>query len=269
MVNQFTWWPNISEEFPDSIETPKEPLVNQNWEEIEADGAWIFWKFEAPETPEQEKSKKERQEQLNNKSENLKNCILDISKIESIPELESFDFTTVESEFESEVLNKIWGNYLKTPNESGEFDIEVDFSTAILETRNEILKECANVNIDSETYKVAIRDIKSGDIEKQLEWIESLYILAYSNEWTLWKTTLDKYKKSKQKKLEDEAKKIEKQLNSEGVKNNKDILDKLNKRKQEIINEMSEMTWFKDWKQVEDWDIFKASKIESNSERAE
>jgi len=204
----------------------------------------------------------ERQEQLNNKSENLRNCILDIDTIKNNSKLEEFDFSIIEGEFEGEVLNKIWGNYIKNPNENGEFDIEVDFSLAILETRNEILKECANIKTDSETYKVAIKNIESWDIEKQLEWIESLYILAYSNEWTLWKTTLDKYKRNKKKQLKSKFDKVKSELEVlediiNKTKEQKNKEKKLTLEYNSIIRESQELLW--------EWDVFKASKLDLNT----
>ncbi len=206
----------------------------------------------------------ERQENLKNKSKNLDTLIRDIETIKNLDSLYSLDIdlATEEKSFNSEVLNKIWWNYLKTPLENWEFDLEADFSMAILETKAEIIDECANIKMDSETYKVAIRNIESGDIKRQLEWIESLYYLAYSNEWKLWKASLDKFKNKKKQRLIDEGRKIDEKLQlAINQKNEKELL---NKRKQEIIMELSEMTWIKDWEKVEWWDVFTASMNEQN-----
>lgn len=208
-----------------------------------------------------------------NRWQNLVELQNDKNNLLKIEWLDKADFEinedTFETEFNNEVLNKIGKNYLKFPDKDWNFDIKEDFSTAIISTKNEILNNVENIRITSETYKVAIKNINSWDINKQMEWIENLYMLAYSNEWTLWKTTLSKFKIEKEKKLKIEAIKIEKELNSELTKNEEEI-DNLNKRKKEIIAEMQELTWIKNWEKVEWWSLFaKVDKIEVNKENIE
>lgn len=201
---------------------------------------------------------------------NLSDFIDDIDNIKQSVTIDTFDFEIDSNDFNSEVLNKIWKNYLKFPDNEWNFDIKKDFATAVLGTKNEILSDVQNIPLDSETFKVAIRNINSTDINKQLEWIESLYVLAYSQtEWVLWSKVLNSYKKKRKDKLKKEWKKIQEELLTAEENNNQEKLIELNKRKNEIINEMSELTWVKDWKKLESWDIFKATKLETASSNTE
>jgi hypothetical protein len=131
------------------------------------------------------------------------------------------------------------------------------------------LKECKNLDIESETFKTAISNIESWNILEQLEWIESLYVLAYSNEWVLWAKVLSNYKEKRKEKLIKKWIEIEKEIVLAKKDNNQEKLIELNKKKNEIINQMSELTWIKDWKNVEWWDIFKATKMETPSSNTE
>jgi hypothetical protein len=209
----------------------------------------------------------------NNKSENLKTFITDIHKDiknkEGFKEkFEDFDFSIIEnkeseSEFKSEFLNKVGSNY------SEGLDTERQLSEAIIETRVQILKECKNLDIESETFKTAISNIESWNILEQLEWIESLYVLAYSNEWVLWAKVLSNYKEKRKKKLEKKWIKIEEEIVLAKKNNNQEKLIELNKEKEKIIKEMSELTLRKDWKKVEWWSVFKATKIDTTSSNVE
>jgi len=195
-----------------------------------------------------------------NREQNLNKLTQDIKESPEIKNLEikiNKDWT-----FENEALNKVGKNYLKIPDSNWNFDIQKDFSTAIKTTKNEILKEVKNIKKDSETYKQAIKNINSWNLKKQLEWINSLYILAYSNEWILGKKSLDKYKNNRKKQLIEEAKKLEQTLQQQKL--NEQQTKQLEKRKEEIKKELSEITGIKNWKKIEGWDIFKATKKESN-----
>ena len=218
---------------------------------------------------------KSNKEFENNKSENLKTFITDIHKDiknkEGFKEkFKDFDFSIIEnkesgseSEFKSEFLNKVGSNY------SEGLDTERQLSEAIIETRVQILKECKNLNIESETFKTAIANIESWNILEQLEWIESLYVLAYSNEWVLWAKVLSNYKEKRKKKLEKKWIKIEEEIVLAKKNNNQEKLIELNKEKEKIIKEMSELTLRKDWKKVEWWSVFKATKIDTTSSSTE
>ncbi len=195
-----------------------------------------------------------------NREQNLLELTQDIKKIPTLKELKieiNNDWT-----FENEIFNKIGKNYLKIPDSNWVFDIEQDFSTAILTTKNEILKEVKNIKKDSETYRQAIKNINSWNLKKQLEWIESLYILAYSNEWVLWKKTIEAYKNSRKKTLIKEALKIEQTLQQQKLTEQEK--EQIEQKKEQIKEELSEITWIKDWKKIEWGDIFKATKQEIN-----
>lgn len=188
----------------------------------------------------------------NNREENLVELRNDSKELAKSSLLWDFDFSIEQNNFNSEVLNKIWKNYLKFPDENGKFDVVEDLWVAINTTKIQILKDVKNIPVNTETYKVAIKNIESNDIKKQLEWIESLYVLAYSKEWELW-TTLDKYKKKKKKKLIEEFEKLNKEFDHLAEQK---ATEDINKRKKEINKRITEI--WNEANEIEAWDIFEA-----------
>ena len=209
-------------------------------------------------------------ESENNKSKNLEKLISDINKDfkdkEGFKEkFKYFDFSIIEnkesgSEFKSEFLNKVGWNYLEG------LDTETQLSEAITKTSLQILDECKNLNTKSETYKVAMSNIKSWNILEQLEWIETLYMLAYNNEWKLSKTITKAYKDKKTKILKEEFKKVETELKTLEDMSNKTDAD-INKQKKltleynSIIKVAGDLLW--------EWDIFVVTKLDINPSNTE
>lgn len=192
---------------------------------------------------------------FNLKWENKDQNIIDFSAdIKNIEEFKDFDKTMEDWKFSNEnwnfnILNKIWENYIKIPDKQNNLDPKKDISTAIEITKNNILKETKNLPIDSQTYKTAMENIKSTDLSEQIQWINSLGILAYSNEWKLAKRTeVNIYKEQRKEELQNKAMKITKQLIEAKKTNDTKRIEKLELEKQKIIDEANE---------IESWDIFK------------
>ena len=199
-----------------------------------------------------------------NKPANLEIFKKDIKEIKNHSAFNSFDLEIKDWKYESEVLNMLWSNYIEFPSHTDTKDIKKDISTAIVLTKSEIEKTYTNLSRDSESYKVAIDNINSGDIEKQMQWISSLYILGASKAWELGKTTIDKYKKSKIEKLISEFQKLNKEFDELEAKK---TTEKINERKKEINERITEI--WDEANEIEGWEIFESDdkeKIQSNIE---
>lgn len=241
-----------------NITTPLEQIIDKNWK-INLENKDI--KPEDKQTIEWFIKNLDPKNKVNNIS-NLK------EDSKNIPELkDNYEIKTKDDWFEAEVLNKIWWNYIKFPDKDMKNNPEADLQTAIKTTKNEILTEVKNIKYDSETYKTAIKNINSWDLKTQLEWINSLYALAYSNEWTLTKKSIESYKEKRKEEIKNHAIELENQIKEAWKNGNKWELKKFELKKQELKNELSEITWIKEWKKVEWWDIFWKldQKIETNN----
>jgi len=275
MVNIFAWWPQISEKLPESFESNDDN--NESLKPIDFDGAGIYWKFdpekakkqkEQTKTPEEiQKEKKKLKEELSKTVRNFNNFKSDVDAFKKIEWLEKYDFQIEWDWFKNEVLNKIWKNYLKTETKEWTYDVEKDLQKAIFETKNQIEEEVVNLPKTSETYKVAIKQIQSWDIEQQLKWIETLYVLAYSWEWKFAKKKLDKYKEKQKKNLIEEYQKVQKEIEElkkqTETQKTKQKLEELQKQKESIEKQA---------KELEAWDIFEAwenDKISAAKEQKE
>lgn len=185
--------------------------------------------------------------------ENKDKNIIDFSEdIKNIDEFKDYDKSMEDWKFAHNnwnfnILNIIWENYIKIPDKQNNSDPKQDISTAIEITKNNILKEIKNLPVDSQTYKTAIENIKSGNLKQQIEWINSLGILAYSREWKLAKKEINSYKEQRKKELQNKAMKITKQLIEARKSNDTKRIEKLELEKQKIIDEANE---------IESWDIF-------------
>lgn len=230
---------------PDSYYALVEYLSWLNWSEIDINPLDI-----GEEDKELIKSFFDSYKKIENKKENLDNMLWDIKKI---PELKDFNLWK-DWNFELDFLNKVWESYVSFPSKDWKVDHSKDLQTAILKTKVDISSEVKNIIVDSQTYRTAMKNIDSWNIKDQLEWIESLYTLAYSNEGILWKAQIDWYKKRRLDSLEQKALKIEKEIQLSIKSKNTKEQKKLEKMKKEIIQEVSEITWIKEWKKI--WDIF-------------
>ena len=210
-------------------------------------------------------------EKLWSETENINNFWEDIENLE---EFENYDIN-LDSEwlFDIDILNLIWKNYLRfndiewnSSNLENNSNIKWDISTAIKLTQNNILQEIKNIPKTSQTYKTALINISSWNLEKQLEWINSLYVLAYSNEWTLWKKDFDNYIAKRKGELMIEATKISFLIWSAKENNNQRELEALKKRKIAIIGEANEITLGED---IKSWDIFNSWELDKNSDKSE
>lgn len=183
---------------------------------------------------------------------NLDNLIKDAI---NITELGDFKIDKSTNTFESDILNIVWRNYLNIPNNNWENNYSENILLAIELTSQEINTEVKNINTSSQTYITSKEKIESWNLKQALEWIESLYILAYSSEWKIW-SKVEKYITYRRKKIIEEANILDTQILEAQKNKNNDLIEKLNKKKQELILESSEITWIKERECV--WDIFSA-----------
>ncbi len=189
-----------------------------------------------------------------NKMQNISN-LWDI--IKDISEFDEFNKEMWDNWFDDWVLNIIWSNYIDIPWKDWNIDKQKNLSVAIEMWKNEILNKVKNIKIDSQTYKTAIVNIDSWNLKKQLEWINSLYYLAFSSEWKLWaKDSLKLYKGKRKKELISDANILEQKIQLALKNNNTDEFKKLDKQKDVIINEADELNV---WEVFESWKIDKIS----------
>ncbi len=180
------------------------------------------------------------------------------TNIKDMPEFSEYDLTFWDNWFDNGVLNRIWDNYIDIPDSSWKIDVEKNISISIEVAKNEILKEAKNVKPDSQTYKTAIANIESWDLKKQLEWINSLYYLAFSSEWKLWaKDSLNAHKNKRKKELISDANILDAKQQIALNNNNTEEFKKLDKQKDIIISEVKELV---------KWEIFEASDFDIMAE---
>jgi len=227
----------------------------------------LFWQnLEKPNLEKIEWITKEEKEIINNsfkkiestnKKSNLETLQKDIKLLKNKEYLNSFNLEIKDWKYESEVLNMIWWNYIEFPTIENKKEIEEDLKVAITLTKNEIERKYTNLSRDSESYNTAIKNIDSDDLKKQMQWIESLYILWSSKAWELWKTrvVLDRHIEKRKNELIEEFKKLHTELKklNENSEQNK---EKIKNIKEEIKNISDEAN------EIEAWDIFEASEIE-------
>ncbi len=189
--------------------------------------------------------------------ENIKKFSSDIAWIEEFGDYE----TNLDNDwrFESNVLNLVWENYIQIEWQNGELDKTWDILTAIQTTKNDILTNIKNIPKETQTYKTAIANISSWDLKKSLEWISSLYILSYSNDWKLAKKGKEvlNHKNKRKKELIEEAKQVTIDLSNAKQKNDQEKIKKFTKQKNEIIAEARD---------IESWDIFEAGDLDKVTE---
>jgi hypothetical protein len=192
---------------------------------------------------------------INIEWDNIKQNIIDLSKtINDISEFDDYNKNITDEWFSDWVLNKIWENYIKIPDSKWEFDNIKNIWTAIELTKNEICIEAKNFNRDSQTYKTAILNIESWNLKKQLEWINSLYYLAYSTEWKLWaKNSLKSHKDKRKKELISDANVLEEKIQLALKQWDEKQLKQLDIDKDRIISEVEELV---------SWDVFEAWELD-------
>lgn len=236
-------WNQLSQE---SFNNIKENIINNNWNldtqtlNIDIDEKknieWLIVNLE-----------------WDNKKQNL----IDFSSdIKSLDEFSSFNINIDKNwSFESEVLNMIWKNYIKIPDFENNIDSKFDISTAIKITSKDIINDVKNIP-DCQTLDTALKNIWSWDLNEQLEWINSLYVLAFSSEWKLAKKEVNSYKEKRKKEIIKEANILDKNLKIAEESSNKNEIDKLESQKEELIKEAKELT---SWEVFESWDFDKVS----------
>jgi len=179
--------------------------------------------------------------------------------IKDLAEFEKYNLEITDDWFEDWVLNKIWENYLQMPNKDWDIDVKKNVSLAIEMAKNQICLETKNFNRDSQSYKTAVLNIESWNLKKQLEWINSLYYLAYSKEWIIWnkelKNHIDKRKDEIKKEVADLTFEIKKKesLNID----NTDEIQKLKDIRSDFIKEAQE---------IDKWEIFKPTELDAISD---
>ena len=142
----------------------------------------------------------------------------------------------------------IWKNYLKIPDWENNINKKEDISTAIEVTSKDILNEIKNIP-ECQTKETALKNISSWNLSKQIEWINSLYVLAYSNEWKLAKKEFNIYKEKRKKEIIKEANIVDANLKLAEKNNNQNELKNLEKQMDALINEAKELT---------KWEVFEA-----------
>ncbi|MDD2871353.1 MAG: hypothetical protein PHS49_05155 [Candidatus Gracilibacteria bacterium] len=193
---------------------------------------------------------------IKNEDKNILNFGKDIKDVEEFK-----DFNTnldKNGKFDSEVLNIVGKNYLKIQVGDEQIDPKQDISTAIETTKNHILKEVKNIPKDSQTYLTAIENISSGNLKKQLEGINSLYVLSYSSEGQLSKKELSSYTKKRKEELKERAREITIEMANLANNPNTEKQFKLNLEKIDVIREANE---------IEGGDVFEAGDIDKVSEK--
>lgn len=170
--------------------------------------------------------------------------------------------------FEEEVYDMIWGNYLSADNSDSnrwnkENEINLNYSMAIWITANKIIKNSTNLARikDSISYKNAIRDIReSENIDRQLKWLQSLYLLSWQIEWAFWKGDKEKSKIMQQwielKKEDLIARFNELKILLAEAENgmNQSKIIKLNEEIADVVEEAQE---------IDDWEIFAWSELDN------
>ena len=163
--------------------------------------------------------------------------------------------------FEEELYNKIWKNYIKIDTWNIEADKKENLSTAIKTTSNEIITNYKNVQKQSVTYQKAIIDIASNNIQRQFEWLHSLYLLAVTNEWASWskmeksKKMLTEAIKNKKDSIIKQAIELNNQIKIAKEEKNEIKLKDLLLEKQNLIDESIE---------IEDWIFWWNIDLETN-----
>ena len=196
-----------------------------------------------------------------NKIEHFNDFKTDSSKFWSIPWLWDYDFWLDQNwNFNIEALSKVSKNYIQFPEKEWNRDFKADLSTAIISTKNEILINVKNIKINTITYETAIKNINSDDIKKQLEWINSLYTLAYSNEWTLAKVKVDMYREMRKDELISEYKRLN--LEVELLRTKEETEG--NKQKIKVLKDEITIIW-NEAKEIDSWEIFNSSDFDTGS----
>ncbi len=200
-------------------------------------------------------------EKVKNKPKNLQHFQKEINILKDKQYLKGFDLEIKDWKYDSEVLNMIWWNYIEFPNSENKKEREKDLSVAIELTKNEIERRYTNFSRESESYRVAINNIKSGVLEKQMEWIKTLYVLASSRAWELSQKKLDKYITKREEKIISEYQKLNKEFD---ILEAQKTTEKINNRKKEINQRIIEI--WNEANEIEAWDIFKAWKLDQKDE---
>ncbi len=191
--------------------------------------------------------------------ENKMQNIINLGEIiNDIPEFDDFNKEMWDNWFDDWVLNIIWGNYIDIPWKDWNIDKQKNLSVAIKIWKNKILNKVKNIKVDTQTYKTAIANIDSWNLKKQLEWINSLYYLAFSSEWKLWaKDSLKLHKDKRKKEIINDANILEQKIQKALKSNDTEKIKILNKQKDNIIKEAEELNT---------WDIFKSWEIDTISD---
>lgn len=203
-------------------------------------------------------------DKIKNKTKNLEVFQKEVKTLKNKQYLNSFDLEIKDWKYDSEVLNMVWWNYIEFPSSENKKEIEKDLSAAIVLTKSDIEKKYTNLSRGTETYKVAIDNIKSWDLAKQMSWINSLYVLAASKAWELSQKKIDKHISNKKDKLIKEFQELDKEFDELAKK---ETTNEVNKRKKEINERIIEI--WDEANEVEAWDIFESDdkeKIQSNIE---
>lgn len=198
---------------------------------------------------------------INNLNESNQDAnILDFAKVIKEVEILKNENTSMDNDwhFEEAILNLIGEKYLSIPENT----IEENISLAIELKRNGILSDVKNLKIDTQTYKTAIENINSENLEKQIRWLKSLHILAYSGEWKYWKKQIELYKyvSERQIQLEEKYSQLQNKLKLAKEKWETEKASKIEDEIKAIENEAIE---------IESWDIFEAWETDKWPEKIE
>jgi len=154
---------------------------------------------------------------------------------------------------ENAIFSIIGRNYIKVEwtNLPADISKEKSLLNAIETSANKIDFYSKNTPKDSQTYKNAIKNIHSGNVEKALEWFDSLYILVFSNEWITW-AWMEKWKKALKKSIDSRKSKIQEKI--ELIEQQIQSWKLSDIEKNENIEELNNLK--EEGKEIEKWDIF-------------
>lgn len=185
----------------------------------------------------------------------------DIKWMEEFSDIfEAFDKKDKDS-IDFDLFKLIWENYVRLENPWQEKNNVIeDLGTAIEISSKKILRDFKNIPRDSQTFENAMKNIGSGNLTRQVDWIKSLYLLASAWAWFRAAKT-EKQKKAIREKLNPELQKRLKQLGEQIIKAQETANKEIDsKKRQELLEEVDTLKKEKD--EVESWEIYSGWKLD-------
>lgn len=174
--------------------------------------------------------------------------------------LENWDKSLIEEELLNIVgRHYIWLNENKTPEQ-----IKLNQSIAIRASCEDMLKEAKNLRRDTVAFDRCMVDIKGSDsndikninIDRQMEWLLSLYSQIWTAEWSVWARWSKNFKLMQQwreKRMEVLKQQYEETITA--INDNKD-----ESQQQELLSEQEQI--IAEAKEIENWEVFNVWKLD-------